>query len=283
MIEIKHITKSYGSKTVLKDISLNFNSGIIGLLGPNGAGKTTLLRIMATVTEASSGEILFDGKSVIGKKLREKIGYLPQQFSFYRDLSVYESLEHIAYMKEIEKNKIHSQIDKCLERVNLEDRKKTKVGTLSGGMLRRLGIAQALLGDPEVILVDEPTAGLDPEERIRFRELLFEMKKERLVFISTHIVGDIEGICDDLVIMNEGMVLLDGNYKDVINKIENRLWIVHSKSEFIEIDGLVISKTKSGDTYAYKVISDNKPNDGTLITPSLEDLYIFCLKRNVIS
>lgn len=222
MIEIKHITKSYGSKTVLKDISLNFNSGIIGLLGPNGAGKTTLLRIMATVTEASSGEILFDGKSVIGKKLREKIGYLPQQFSFYRDLSVYESLEHIAYMKEIEKNKIHSQIDKCLERVNLEDRKKTKVGTLSGGMLRRMGIAQALLGDPEVILVDEPTAGLDPEERIRFRELLFEMKKERLVFISTHIVGDIEGICDDLVIMNEGMVLLDGNYKDVINNIENR-------------------------------------------------------------
>ena len=192
-IVIRNLSKNYGKKTALENVSVTIHSGMYGLLGPNGAGKTSLMKILATLSEASGGEISMNGIPIKETgKIREIVGYLPQDFSFYRGMSVYGAMDYLGLLSEIPDKIRRERILALLEQVNLKEDMRTKVKALSGGMKRRLGIAQALLHNPQILIVDEPTAGLDPEERIRFRNLLSEFAEDRIVILSTHISSDVE-------------------------------------------------------------------------------------------
>lgn len=200
MLILENVSKKFRKREALKDVSLRMEEGCYGLLGPNGAGKTTLLRCVLGLYPVSSGRISFDGKS-------GEIGYLPQKFGMFQELKVYDMLYYFAAVKKIPAHLRKEEIEKVLKLVNLEDRYGEKVGKLSGGMQRRIGIAQALLGNPKLIFLDEPTTGLDPEERMRFRDIMSEVREGRTILLSTHIVEDVEYVCDRVIIMNHGRVL----------------------------------------------------------------------------
>lgn len=207
-IEIRGVNKFYGRKQALSEVSLTIHQGMFGLLGRNGAGKTTLMKTLAALHKKQSGTITVCGIPIEqAKEIRGITGYLPQDFNMYPSMSVEESLDYLGVLSGMEKTVRKKRAELLLKRVNLMDQRKKKVKALSGGMRRRLGIAQALLHDPKVLIVDEPTTGLDPEERIRFRNLLCEVAEERIVILSTHIVGDIEATCEDIAIMNDGRIL----------------------------------------------------------------------------
>lgn len=276
MIELKHISKRYGEKIALDDISLTFSDGMYGLLGPNGAGKTTLMRIMASVLELDSGEIIVNGKKNKQQNLRTQIGYLPQKFSFYKNLTVYESLEHVAYMKNVEKRSIKGSINRVLDEVNLSEKRNAKIGTLSGGMVRRLGIAQAILGNPQLLIVDEPTAGLDPEERVRFRNLLSEICENRTVLISTHIVEDIEFMCENLIILSNGRILIEQKYEQILESVKGKLWEINRSDNVKHIaGGKIISKRREKDGFICRIVSENAPESAISVSPTLEDAYLY--------
>lgn len=200
MIELNQVTKKFRQKKVLEQISLQLENGVYGLLGPNGAGKTTLLRCLLGLYPLNGGEIKMDIPY-------HKVGYLPQTFGLFRELTVYDMLYYFCGLKKIPKNKRQESIEEALEYVNLLESKKTQISKLSGGMQRRVGIAQAVLGNPPLIIFDEPTVGLDPEERKRFKDMLFQIKENKTILFSTHIVGDIEDVCDQIIIMKNGKVL----------------------------------------------------------------------------
>ena len=199
-LKIQNITKRYRDKTAVDDVSITLTPGVWGLLGANGAGKTTLMRMLAGILRSSSGRILCDGVEIgtLGAAYREKLGYLPQEFGFYPEFTVQDYLEYMAALKGLPRTEAARQIDALLERVSLTEVRRKKIIKLSGGMKRRVGIAQALLNDPEILILDEPTAGLDPGERVRFRNLLSEFAQERIVLISTHIVSDVEYIAAEM-------------------------------------------------------------------------------------
>lgn len=279
MIELKHISKNFGKKLVLDHVSMTFGDGMYGLLGPNGAGKTTLMRIMASVLEPDTGEIIVDGKKSIS--LRAQIGYLPQRFSFYKYLTVYESLEHVAYMKNVEKHYIKDSVNQVLEAVNLDEKGKDRIGSLSGGMVRRLGIAQALLGNPRLLIIDEPTVGLDPEERARFKNLLAEICKNRTVLISTHIVEDVELICDNIIILNEGKIIVEKKCEQLLESVRGKIWEIKTIEDVGNIaGGDIIKKEKKKDGYRYRVISENVPVKAVFVDPTLEDAYLYYIGEN---
>ena len=220
-IEVRGLTKYYGDKRVLDDININIDKGVHGILGPIGAGKTTLLRILSTLIPKTSGEIYFDGINIENKKeIRKIIGYLPQEFSFYPNFTVYEILDYFAALsnKKLSRNEILCK----LEEVHLRELSKVKTKALSGGMKRRLGIAVAMVGEPEVLIVDEPTAGLDPEERIKARNMFLEIGKNKTVLLSTHIVEDIALICNTLVVLNKGKVIYDGTVGNMIEQAKGQ-------------------------------------------------------------
>lgn len=276
MIEIKSISKKYGNKIALNDISVQFKQGMYGLLGPNGAGKTTLMRIIASVMEPDSGHIYVDGKSIPFGKMRQQIGYLPQHFSFYGNLTVEESLEHVAYLKNITKQHISDEVECAISEVNLVDKAKSRVCSLSGGMLRRLGIAQAIIGSPQMLIVDEPTAGLDPEERVRFRNLLSEICENRTVLISTHIVEDIEFTCNEIIFLNHGTIIKTDSYKNTLHELSGKIWELKSDKPINNSDEFrVLSKAKDANGFVYKVFSDNRPDNSAFVDPSLEDAYLY--------
>lgn len=220
-IIINNLSKSYGEKRALKNVSLEIGKGMFGLLGRNGAGKTTLMRILATLLNKSEGDITVCGMSITeAKKIRKMIGYLPQDFSIYPNMKVYEAMDYLGVLSGLSKPLRADRINTLLKEVNLADCRNLKFKALSGGMKRRLGIAQALLHNPQVLIVDEPTAGLDPEERIRFRNLLCEAAGDRIVMLSTHIVEDIEKTCKKIAILNKGELLYNGTLKDFIGNEE---------------------------------------------------------------
>ena len=252
-IRLNHVSKSYGKKQALKDVSLQIPQGMFGLLGRNGAGKTTLMKVLATLLNASGGEISVCGIPISQrKKIREITGYLPQDFSMYGNMNAYEAMDYLGVLSGLGREERKERIPKLLEQVNLQNNHSTKVKAMSGGMRRRLGIAQAILHEPKVLIVDEPTAGLDPEERVRFRNLLCEIARDRIVILSTHIVGDIEATCEKIAVLDEGSLIYQGTVSELLKEAEGKIYTAEiSKVELDElkknhvVTGMLTSGTKA--------------------------------------
>lgn len=282
-IEIKDVDKFYGKKQALYKINLTINQGMFGLLGRNGAGKTTLMKTLATLHQKKRGSITVCGVPIENtKEIRSMTGYLPQDFSMYPTMTVEESLDYLGILSGMKKDIRQKRINILLKRVNLTEHKHKKVKALSGGMKRRLGIAQALLHDPKILIVDEPTAGLDPEERIRFRNLLCEVAEERIVILSTHIVGDIEATCEDIAIMNNGRILWQGTVSELIHNANNKVFTVNINKKYlpqIKNNYIVTGMLVQSEYTTVRLISDIKPDlQGiSAAEPNLEDAYMYCL------
>lgn len=282
-IEIRNIDKFYGRKQALKNVSLTIHQGMFGLLGRNGAGKTTLMKTLATLHCKKGGSITVCGTPIEHvKEIRSMTGYLPQDFSMYPSMTVQESLDYLGVLSGMDRQLREERIKLLLGRVNLTEHKHKKVRALSGGMKRRLGIAQALLHDPKVMIVDEPTAGLDPEERIRFRNLLCEVAEERIVILSTHIVGDIEATCEDIAIMNNGEILWQGTVPELLRGAEGKVFTFNAPKKYlpqIKKQYLVTGMLVQSEYTTVRIISDNTPDlQGIVLAePNVEDAYMYCL------
>ena len=277
MLEINNVSKFFSKFKAVNEFTYKFDNGVYALLGPNGAGKSTLLRCITNLYSLTSGKITFDGIDIKDNKdFSSNIGYLPQSFGLFRELKVYEGLELIANIKNFQ----NYNIDKVLELVNLEEKRMSKIGSLSGGMVRRLGIAQAIMGDPKVVIFDEPTAGLDPEERLRFKNIVNKIKNDKLIIISTHIVDDVEALCDKIVIMNAGSVVSSGSCEDIKNIASGKIYVVETdKINKINSDYHIIHQFEENGINLTKILSDN---DQKLkkVSPTLEDGYV-CALRNI--
>ncbi len=281
-IQIQALSKTYnGNKQALREIDLSIGSGMFGLLGPNGASKSTLMQILATLIPPTGGKVQV-GPYVLGKDdhwIRQCLGYLPQASRFYDKLTGEEFLHYVAAIKGMKSAKERSAaVATLLEKVNLQHHAKRKLKTYSGGMKQRIGIAQALIGDPRVLIVDEPTAGLDPEERIRFRELLEELGQERIIVLSTHIVADIEASCRSLAILDQGSMRYHGTMADLLAKVQGRVWTtyVHERDLHRLTGESVIRRRKTIEGYELRMISSTCPlPDAVPASPSLEDAYLY--------
>jgi ABC-2 type transport system ATP-binding protein len=289
IVQINRLSKSYGTKIALNEISLEIVNGMFGLLGPNGAGKTTLMRILATLLHKNSGTVSIDGIAIENRRaIRRLIGYMPQEFSFYPSLSVYEAMDYLAILSGVTDRIARKKlILELLERVNLKDCLKLNVKALSGGMKRRLGIAQALLNNPGLLIVDEPTAGLDPEERMRFRNMLTELAQQRAIILSTHIVGDIESVCKNLAVLKEGTLLYSGKVNELLRQADGKVWTAFVENEFWEnmkataSTGIrTISSVPEGQQMKLRILSDGKPFEAAEpVAPCMEDAYILLVKE----
>jgi len=283
-IEINNLCKSYGSKEVLKNVNLQIDEGMFGFLGPNGAGKTTLMRVLTTLISKNSGEVKIDGINISDKKaVRSIIGYLPQDFSMYPSFSVYEAMDYIALLCEINNKKTRKIIiEELLCKVNLEKNMRTKVKALSGGMKRRLGIAQAMINNPKVLIIDEPTVGLDPEERVRFRNMLRDFSEGKIVILSTHIVEDVESTCENIAVLKSGEITYTGKTSEIIKDAKGYIWsALVEKEQLSEIKDKyeVISTVADEDKFKVKFISKLKPfEDAVSIKPNMEDAYMKIIK-----
>lgn len=279
-IHINHLTKDYGRFRALDDVTLEIGSGMFGLLGPNGAGKTTLMRILTTLLPASSGTIRVGEHDVHRQpgEVRQRLGYIPQEFGFFRGLNAYDMLDYIGTMKNIPRSVRRRQIESLLEEVHLTQDARRRIGGYSGGMKQRLGIAQALLGDPELLVVDEPTAGLDPEERIRFRNLLTRISGQRTVLLSTHIVADIEASCVGVAIINHGRVVFTGTTDALIGRAEGQVWQIEvspAEWETLEQRYQVIASRSTGPMLQVRLLAAENPlGRSSLAEPTLEDAYM---------
>ena len=220
-LTVKNVSKNYKNKTAINDVSFTLTKGVIGLLGANGAGKSTLMRMMCGILSPSNGEITYDRTNVNEESYRNALGYLPQDFGYYPDFTALDFLLYMSALKGLESKEAKKKSLELLELVGLSEEKKHKIKTFSGGMKQRLGIAQALLNDPEVIILDEPTAGLDPKERVRFRNLIKDLGKDNIVLLSTHIVSDVEKIADRIIVIKEGSVVFDGKEEEAGKDLES--------------------------------------------------------------
>ena len=277
VIQISKLTKYYGKKKVLDELSVDIESGIFGFLGPNGAGKTTLMRCIVGLLEYE-GDIYYKGEDLNNTK-GLNIGYLPQNFSLFHNLTVKEALEYVFILKNAKGNQ-NEIIEKILVDVNLEKEKNKKIKNLSGGMLRRVGIAQALIGDPDLLIVDEPTAGLDPKERVRFRNLLQKLATDVDIIISSHIVEDIEILCDSIAFFNQGSIILKGDTGKLIDSMVGKVGTIKIRpQELASYESMylcsVLSSTK--DYVELKVVGDDLPKDTIFMQPELEDLYFYTI------
>ena len=281
LLKIENLSKTYSNGVhALKNVNLNIKSGMFGLLGPNGAGKSSLMRTIATLQEADSGSVFLDELDVLKSKpeVRKVLGYLPQDFGVYPKDSAEALLDHFALLKGVTNAKERKQmVDALLNQTNLWNARKRNLGTYSGGMKQRFGIAQALLGNPKLIIVDEPTAGLDPEERNRFHNLLMEISESNIVILSTHIVDDIKDLCTQMAIINKGEVLLQDSPSNAIGRIQGKIW--EKRAEKGEIDALrnkfnVISNKVSEGKVLARVYLDHRPDHSfEAVEANLEDVY----------
>jgi ABC-2 type transport system ATP-binding protein len=280
-LAVTQLGKQY-SRTLwgLRDFSLRFKPGIIGLLGPNGAGKSTLMRMLATVTRPTSGTIAWNGEDALSHPdgLRSVLGYLPQDFGIYPNLTAIEFLEYIAAIKGLNRSSARRRIDALLEALSLTEARKRPLGGFSGGMRQRVGIAQALLNDPQVLIVDEPTVGLDPEQRVSFRNLLTELAGNRIVILSTHIVSDVEATADDLAIVDHGRLLRHAAPEAILAEVVDRVWewTVPSADLAAARRSLLISNTiRRPDGLQLRIIATRAPSASARpATPTLEDAYL---------
>lgn len=283
-IEIKNLNKFYGKKQVLFNINLSIEQGMFGLLGRNGAGKTTLMKTLATLLPKKDGSItIYDIPIENEKEIRNIIGYLPQEFSMYPSMNILEAMDYLAILAGLKKQEKKERIEMLLKKVNLMEHKNKKVKALSGGMKRRLGIAQALLNNPKVLIVDEPTAGLDPEERIRFRNLLSEISQDRIVMLSTHIVGDIEATCENIAILNDGKVLYHGTVNNLLAAADGKVFTkIVSRQELSKLKNelFITSMHTQGKNVYIRFIAENKVSGMNVCEPNIEDAYMLYLKEN---
>ena len=227
-MELKTIglTKKFASKTAVDDLNITLTNGVYGLLGANGAGKTTLMRLLCNIQNPTSGKILLNGKNIVGlgERYRNLLGYLPQHFGYYPDFSALDFLLYVSALKGLDEKIARKKSKELLEAVDLSKESKHKIKTFSGGMKQRLGIAQAMLNDPHILILDEPTAGLDPKERVRFRNLISAFSKDRIVILSTHIVSDVEFIAEEIIMMKSGQIIHFGNPQEITSEIEGQVW-----------------------------------------------------------
>lgn len=283
-IIINNLSKRYGKKEVLTNISLTIPEGMYGLLGRNGAGKTSFMRILATLSIPTNGDIQMNRVSIKETtKVREMIGYLPQDFSIYKNMTVFGALDYLGLLSNLP-NKIRKErIYTLLEQVHLKDNAKTKVKALSGGMKRRLGIAQALLHNPQILIVDEPTAGLDPEERIRFRNLLSDFSDGRIVILSTHIASDIESTCQNVAVLNKGNILFHGSTETLRKQADHKVYLItvpKSLDKPIKEHYYVLNRNSTNTGIQYRILSNTPPNElAEIQTPTLEDGYMYLLQQ----
>lgn len=283
-IEIKQLSKNFGKKQALSNVDLTVKQGMFGLLGPNGAGKTTLMKVLTTLLKKSSGEVHICGVNVENcRQIRSMIGYLPQDFSMYGNMSAYEALDYLAVLSGMIKKERQKKVPEMLEKVHLENQQKTRVKAMSGGMRRRLGIAQAIIHNPKVLVVDEPTAGLDPEERVRFRNLLCEIARERIVILSTHIVGDIEATCENIAVLNEGKIMFRGTVSELLQMVEGKVYkteVSTMELPMIKDTFLVTGILTNGSTSTVKIVSKEPPmKEAILCKGDVEDAYMYLMHQ----
>lgn len=281
-LRIDHVSKAFKDKVAVQDVTLCMGPGVWGLLGANGAGKTTLMRMIAGIMNPTKGDILYDGISIgtLQGAYRNLFGYLPQEFGFYPEFTVNDHLEYVAALKGLNKSAARKRIAQLLEQVSLTEVRKKRIAKLSGGMKRRVGIAQALLNNPEVLVLDEPTSGLDPAERIRFRNILSEFAKDRIVLISTHIVSDVEYIATQNAILRQGQLLCTGTTEELVEQVAGKVWSATLPSEqAAAYEGklsIVNLRNETNHRTSLRYLSDGPAIPGSEPEqPHLEDLYLW--------
>ena len=287
---IKNISKEFKDKVAVDNFSVTLNSGIYGLLGPNGSGKTTLMRMLADVSNPSSGDILVDGesKNKLGANYRDLIGYVPQNIGFYKNFTAEKFLYYVAALKGIDKKIEKSKVDELLKFVNLEKDRKRRIGKFSGGMKQRLGIAQALLNDPKIIILDEPTAGLDPNERIRFKNLIAQLSKDKIVILSTHIVSDIEFIANEILVMKDGKLVEKSSLEDILDTVRGKVYTLSiSGRDLVEVERKfkISSMIRNHNEINVRIVDDNKYDIKEFKyieeEPNLEDVFLYYFNESV--
>jgi len=283
---IDNVSKQYSGKNwALRNFTLQLGPGVLGLLGPNGAGKTTLMSILATITRATAGRVQWNETDLARNPdgLRSTLGYLPQDFGVYPNLNVVEFLEYLAAVKGLDSGLSKKRINELLDVVNLTDVRKRPLGGFSGGMKQRVGIAQALLNDPQLLIVDEPTAGLDPEERVRFRNLLSELPGERIVILSTHIVSDVEATATDIAIISQGTLVAHASPEELLRKVEGKVWewiLPSAELNAARQSHLISNTVRRSDGVHARVLANMPPPGAQPTVPTLEDAYLYCLSEH---
>ncbi|HBU12578.1 MAG TPA: ABC transporter ATP-binding protein [Clostridiales bacterium] len=280
-IEFDHVTKRFGAKAAVEDFSASLPAGVHGLLGPNGAGKTTLMRLMAGILLESGGRILFDGQPIraLGQAYRAKLGYLPQQLGYYPSFTALDFLLYLAAVKGLPRQDARAEAEELLHMVRLSGEANRKIKTFSGGMKQRLGVAQAMQGKPAILILDEPTAGLDPKERIFFRNMLADYARDKLVLLSTHIVADIESIAGNVVVIKKGKLLLSGAPEQILQAVQGKVWectLPLREAEQLSAACPVTSFRYQGEDAFVRFVADSPPAAGAKsVPPGLEDLYLY--------
>ena len=275
MLFINNVTKKYGSFTALEEINLELENGMYGLLAPNGAGKTTLLNMIATLSFPTHGEITWGGTDIVAldEKYRDILGFLPQQFGYYKNYTPKQFLKYMATLKGIEKDKINTLIDTLLEKVSLSDVKDKKMEKFSGGMIQRVGIAQALLNDPKILILDAPTAGLDPKERVRFRNMIRELSGERIVILSTHIVSDIETIADKIIMIRNHQLFCFDTLENICNTLDGKIYELPLGS-IIDEEHISLYERQCPEGTMQRFYCERNIGNGIPVRPNLEDVFL---------
>jgi ABC-type multidrug transport system ATPase subunit len=286
-LDIEAVGKQYRRDIwALRDLSLRLGPGVLGLLGPNGAGKSTLMRILATITQATAGRVAWNGADIAKApdQVRATLGYLPQDFGVYPNLNAIEFLEYIAAIKGLDGRAARRRIDELLQLVNLAEAARRPLGGYSGGMKQRVGIAQALLNDPQLLIVDEPTVGLDPEERVRFRNLLSDLSGQRIVILSTHIVSDVEATAGDIAIINRGQLLAHAAPEALLQSVAGQVWewlISSAELPAARQRYLISGAVRTGDGVRLRAVAEAAPSlDAQAVAPALEDAYLRLIARH---
>lgn len=280
-LTLQKVSKEFKGKTAVQHLSLTLTPGVYGLIGANGAGKTSLMRMICGVTQPTTGTIEYNGQPItlLDEQYRQELGYLPQNFGYYPDFTAKQFMHYIASLKGISSREAKGKTTELLALVGLSDVANRKIKTYSGGMKQRLGIAQAVLNDPKILVLDEPTAGLDPKERIRFRNLISDLSKDRIVILSTHIVSDIEYIADTILMMKDGSIILNQANEDVLNEIDGKVWqcvVSHQEIQTLSDMYRIVNLQHEGNNIALRIVSETKPHASAVYAkPTLEDLFLF--------
>lgn len=282
MLELKNVSKEFKGTKVLTDVNLTFENGMYGLLAPNGAGKTTLIKMITTLLFPSSGSILWQGKPIVdlGEDYRGLLGYLPQDFGYYGNYTPKKFLTYLSVLQKMDTKLAARRIDELLELVALSSVKNKKMKQFSGGMIQRVGIAQAMLNDPKILILDEPTAGLDPKERVRFRNLLHQLSKDRIVILSTHIVSDIEAIANEIILLKDKKIFLTAPAKEISQLVQGKIFEIPS-SENLTSDQLLLSEKQEEEGNFLRIAAEIEPVNGVAVTPSLEDAFLYLFRDEV--